>query len=160
MRATAIGLASVMALGVGLASPALGGGGMMHSSSGGGSGGMMHSSSSGGISSGVIVRSSGPSLSGASFSGVKSGGAGPGPAAGMRQMSMTRMGDRDHFDRDHDRHDRDHDRRFRFFPSFAFNTYYDSYYPDYGDCWDIRRVHTPLGWRWHRVWVCNYSYSY
>jgi hypothetical protein len=129
---------------------------------------MMHSSGiGGGISSGVVLPSSRPSFSGASFSGVKSGG--PGAAAGMRQMSMTRMGDRDHFDHDHfdrdrDRHgrdhDRDHDRRFRFFPSFAFNTYYDSSYPDYGDCWDIRRVHTPLGWRWHRVWVCGYNYSY
>jgi hypothetical protein len=117
---------------------------------------MMHSSGAGG---GMMHSSAGPSFSG--FSGVKSGGPGPGP--GMHQMSMMRMGDRDHdhFDRDHDRRDhdrdRDHDRRFRFFPSFAFNTYYDSY-PDYGDCWDIRRVHTPLGWRWHRVWVCSYNY--
>ena len=127
---------------------------------------MMHSSGGGGGGGGVMHSSGAPSFSGASFSGVKSGGPGPGPGpgAGMRQMSMTRMGDhdrfdhdrfdRDHFDRDHDR-DRDRRFRFRFFPTFAFNTYYD--YPDY-NCWDLRRVHTPFGWRWHRVWVCSYNY--
>ena len=33
---------------------------------------------------------------------------------------------------------------------------FDDYgYYDYGsNCWQSERIHTPAGWRWHRVWAC------
>lgn len=30
-----------------------------------------------------------------------------------------------------------------------------AYYGYYGGCWQVRRVVTPWGWRWRRVWVCG-----
>jgi hypothetical protein len=43
-----------------------------------------------------------------------------------------------------------------FAPGFAYD-YGDSYTYDYGDdgsCTQLRRVATPWGWQWQRVWVC------
>ncbi|HZP77339.1 MAG TPA: sulfur globule protein precursor [Pseudolabrys sp.] len=31
---------------------------------------------------------------------------------------------------------------------------YPYYGPYYGGCYRVRRVPTPWGWRWRRVWVC------
>jgi hypothetical protein len=29
------------------------------------------------------------------------------------------------------------------------------FFDDYGsNCWQSERIHTPAGWRWHRVWAC------
>jgi hypothetical protein len=39
--------------------------------------------------------------------------------------------------------------RFRFFPGFYAASYIDD------DCYFARRVWTPWGWRWRRVWVCG-----
>jgi hypothetical protein len=36
---------------------------------------------------------------------------------------------------------------------YAFAGPYDYGYGGYG-CRELRRVWTPFGWRWHRVWVC------
>jgi hypothetical protein len=82
---------------------------------------------------------------------------------GANDFHGPRMGgglyDRAHDrDRDHD-HDRDHHFRERFvgFPGY----YYDDYgygLDDYaGDsaCFQYRHVHTPAGWQWRQVWICN-----
>jgi hypothetical protein len=55
----------------------------------------------------------------------------------------------------------DHDRgRFRgrnfafgFYPGYGYDYDYDYGY-DPG-CYQWRHVHTPRGWRWTRLWVCN-----
>ncbi|HLH94617.1 MAG TPA: hypothetical protein VKW08_05815 [Xanthobacteraceae bacterium] len=55
-----------------------------------------------------------------------------------------------------DRGDRDRFREGRDF-GFGFGFYpgYDYYAYDYGDdCYQWRRVRTPYGWHWARVWVC------
>jgi hypothetical protein len=42
-------------------------------------------------------------------------------------------------------------------PAFSFGfaaPYAYDYDSDYG-CYAMRRVWTPFGWRWHRVYVCN-----
>jgi hypothetical protein len=55
--------------------------------------------------------------------------------------------------------DRDHDRGFRTF-AFGFPGYYNDYDYDYGyydnGCYQLRQVRTAYGWRWRRVWVCDY----
>jgi hypothetical protein len=45
-----------------------------------------------------------------------------------------------------------------FGPGFGFGVYpyYEEYPYDYGEeCYQLRRVRTPHGWRLRRVWVCN-----
>jgi hypothetical protein len=73
-----------------------------------------------------------------------------------RQGTFGREGPFDRgreFGRDRDRFDRD--RGFRTF-AFGFPDYsYDYGYYDDG-CYQLRRVPTPFGWRWRRVWVCDY----
>jgi hypothetical protein len=69
--------------------------------------------------------------------------------AGRGRMGGEFHGERfahDNFHHDHDfHHDRDH--RFRVAGPFFFD--------DYGSyCWQSERIHTPAGWRWHRVWAC------
>jgi hypothetical protein len=58
-------------------------------------------------------------------------------------------------DGDHRGHHHRHHRN-----GFAFfgGVYDGGYYPDYSyyDCYDWRRVHTRHGWRWRRVYVCDY----
>jgi hypothetical protein len=138
-RTTFIGLASALALGIGLASPAgaMGGhmgGGAMGGHMGGGAmgGGAIHDANVG-RGSMMAMRSD---FSHGRFA--------------EHDMGRMRMGDRD---RDRDRRDRD---RFRFFPAFAFgvNTYADVYDPS-GDCWELHRIWTHAGWRLRRLWVCN-----
>ncbi len=150
LRATAMGLVSVIALGVCLAAaaPGKGGGG-----GGGGGGGVMHSSGGGAA---VTRGGGGPGISAGSNLTVVRPGPRPGPGMSQHETGTMRMGDRD---RDHDRdHDRFHDRfHVRFFPALASGTYYDTY-PDYSTCWDVYRVHSPHGWRLRRVWVCDGTY--
>jgi hypothetical protein len=45
------------------------------------------------------------------------------------------------------RHHRFHRSRFLFAASFG--------YPYYGDCFMVRRVWSPWGWTWRRIWVCG-----
>ena len=133
LRATTIGIVSVVALGVSLAAPAQahmnGGGSSMHGGSGGNGGNTMAAHSSG-----------------------------TGPSFVSHDMSQMHM-DRDHMDHDHmdrDHMDHDHDRHhFRFFPTFAYgiDTYADNYDPTY--CWEVIKVRTHLGLRYRRVWVCD-----
>ena len=139
LRATAIGLVSAIALGVGLASTAAAMGGHM-----GGGGGHMGGGHMGGAWGGGAGRGTMMSMR----SDVSSGRIAQHDMGGMR---MTRDHDHDH---DHDRHEHG---RFRFFPAFAFdiNTYSDIYDPTYGTCWELHRAWTHAGWRLRRVWVCN-----
>ncbi len=57
-------------------------------------------------------------------------------------------------DHHHGHHHRHHGHGFAFFGGF----YDDGYYPDYyyDDCYQWHRIHTRHGWRWRRVYVCNY----
>ena len=69
--------------------------------------------------------------------------------AGRGHMGSEFHGERfahDNFHHGRDfHHDRDH--RFRVAGPFFFD--------DYGsNCWQSERIHTPAGWRWHRVWAC------
>jgi hypothetical protein len=167
LKATTIGLVSVMALGVGLAaapSAAIGGqwgggGGAMHGGSMGG-GGAIH----GGNMGGGAVR--GGNVGGGSMMATRSDSS----SGRMPQREMGHDMDRTRMAEDHDRdrgrdwdHDRDRDRdrhdhdRFHFFPAFAFgiDSYSDVYDPDYGGCFELHRVWTHVGWRLRRVWVCN-----
>jgi hypothetical protein len=70
----------------------------------------------------------------------------------MGEAGRGRMGSEFHGERfAHDNFHNDHDHRFRVVGPF-FNDY--GYY-DYGsNCWQSQRIHTPAGWRWHRVWAC------
>jgi len=163
LRTTTIGLVSIIALGVGLASPAAGMGN--HPGGGGSGGGSMRGASTGGGS-----MQSGGSMRGASTGGgsMQSGGVGRSSMMAVRSdsspgrladhdMGRMRMGEDHDRGRDHDRDRHDHD-RFRFFPSFAFglNTYYaDTYDPGYSGCWELHRVWSHGAWRLHRFWVCN-----
>ena len=132
LKSISIGLVSVMALGVGLASPAGAMGGHM--------GGHMGSSMGG---SAIHGGASGPGSMMAARSGFSAG------RFADHDMGHMRMGE----DRDHDRDHRDHD-RFRFFPAFAFGVdTYDVYDP--GDCWASHRVWTRAGWRLRRYWACD-----
>jgi hypothetical protein len=148
LRTAAIGLVSVIALGVSIASPAAAMGGHMGGGGGGGRGGagnaggsVMHGANAG--PGGMMVRSN------------SSPGSAPGRFAD-HDMGRMRVGeDRDHGrDRDHDRDRRDRD-HFRFFPSFAFavDTFSNVYDPDFG-CWQYHRVLTHAGWRLRRIWAC------
>jgi len=38
---------------------------------------------------------------------------------------------------------------------YPYGYYPYAYGPDYGGCYQVRRVHTSVGWRWRRVWVCG-----
>jgi hypothetical protein len=38
---------------------------------------------------------------------------------------------------------------------FGFYGYPYSAYYGYDGCYQVRRVPTPWGWRWRRVWVCG-----
>jgi hypothetical protein len=139
LRSISIGFVSVMALGVGLASPAGAMGGHMGGHMGGNMGaGAIHGGPSG--PGGMMTARS-------DFSAVR--------FADHDTGRMRMGGDHDHDrfgDRDHDRDHRDHD-RFRFFPAFAFGVdNYDVYEPD---CWAFHRVWTRAGWRLRRYWVCD-----
>jgi hypothetical protein len=70
----------------------------------------------------------------------------------MGEAGRGRMGSEFHGERSaHDNFRHDHDHRFRVVGPFFDD---DGYY-DYGsNCWQSERIHTPAGWRWHRVWVC------
>ncbi len=128
LRSISIGFVSVMALGVGLASPAGAMGGHMGGSMGGGA---MH----GGVAGRGGMMTARSDFSAGRFA--------------DHDMGRMRMGE----DRDHDRDHRDHD-RFRFFPAFAFGVdSYDVYDP--GDCWAFHRVWTRAGWRLRRYWACD-----
>ena len=138
----ALGLVSLIALGISLATPA----GAKSGNTGGGS---IHNSAG-------ISNHTGNSTGG-NMMAIRSE-----PTSGkyaQHDMDGMRMGDRDRHDRDHD-HDRDHHNRdhFRFFPTFAYgvNTYDDVYDPTYEGCWQLRKVLVHASWRLHRVWVCNY----
>src|SRR5258708_1696077 len=127
LRTTAIGLVSILALGLSLASTEAA---MSGRQSGGGT---MHvaNAAPGGM---TTMRSN----------------SSPGRIA-EHDMGRMRMGE-DHDrgrDRDHDRHDRDH---IRFFPAFAFgiNAYSDVYDPYYGGCWELHRVLSHGAWRLRR----------
>jgi hypothetical protein len=132
LRTTFVRIASALALGLGLASPA----GAMSAHMGGGS--AMHSVG------GIALQGAGGSRGGMTAMRSNSW---PGGFA-RHDMGRMRMGDRDH---DRGRHD-----HFRFFPAFAFgvNTYADVYDPS-GDCWELHRIWTHAGWRLRRLWVCN-----
>jgi hypothetical protein len=157
LRATAIGIVSILALGVGLATPAAAAGGHPGGGSGG-AGGTAYGISAGGGSGAVHDAGAGRGSMMAARSDFS-----PARLADHDMGRMRMGGDRDH-DRDHD-HDRgrDHDRdrhdhdRFRFLPAFAFgvNTYADTYDSTYGDCWELHRVWTHAGWRLRRYWVCD-----
>jgi hypothetical protein len=119
---------------------------------GGGGGGAISRGGGGSIGGGGPALRGGPSgSSGPAFS-ARGGNPGTfnGGNAGTFNGGNTRFG----------RVDRDHDRDRRFFgPGFAFGYFpgYDYYAYDYDDsCYQLERVHTPYGWRWHRVWVCDY----
>jgi hypothetical protein len=154
LRTTAIGLVSIIALGVSLASPAAAAGG--HPGGGGGAG---RSAGAGGSAMSGAGMGRGSMISGAgaghgSMMAVRSDSA-PGRTADHDMGRMRMGGDHDH-DRDHDHGRHGHD-RFRFFPAFAFgvNTYADTYDPTYGDCWELHRIWTHAGWRLRRYWVCD-----
>ncbi|MGH6663483.1 MAG: hypothetical protein ACREB2_01080 [Pseudolabrys sp.] len=54
-----------------------------------------------------------------------------------------------------------HGRNFAFgvVPFGFYDGYYNDYAYDYGDdCYQVRRVRTPYGWRWRRIDVCGASY--
>jgi hypothetical protein len=51
------------------------------------------------------------------------------------------------------RHHRFH-HRFAFAVPFAVGAYAAAY----DSCYRLHRVWTPWGWRWHRVYVCDYGY--
>jgi hypothetical protein len=42
-------------------------------------------------------------------------------------------------------------------PGWGFYGYPYAYGPGpyYGGCYQVRRVPTPYGWRWRRVWICG-----
>ena len=45
-------------------------------------------------------------------------------------------------------------------PFFGFYGGYYDYYPNYyDDCYQVRRVRTAHGWRWRRIYVCDYPYQ-
>lgn len=140
LRTTAIGLVSIIALGVSLASPAAAAGGHP----GGGGAGRGAGAGGGAISGAGVGR--------ASMMAVRSDSS-PGRTTEHDMGRMRMGGDHDH-DHDRDRHGHD---RFRFFPAFAVgvNTYADIYDPTYGDCWELHRVWTHAGWRLRRYWACN-----
>jgi hypothetical protein len=150
LRTTAIGFVSIIALGVGLGSPA---GAMGGHVGGGPMGGHMGAGSMGGHMGGGAIQGANVGRGGMMAMRTDSS---PGRFA-QHDMGRMRMGDRDH---DRDRHDHDRDRhdhdRFRFFPAFAFgvDTYADVYDPS-GDCWELHRIWTHAGWRLRRLWVCN-----
>jgi hypothetical protein len=149
IRTTAIGLVSIIALGVSLASPAAGahsGGGGAGGHPGGG-GGAVHGAGAGGPISGAGVGHG-------SMMAMHSESS-PGRLAAHDMGRMRMGGDRDH-DHDHGRERHDHD-HFRFFPAFAFgvNGYADTYDVAYGDCWELHRAWTHAGWRLRRYWVCD-----
>jgi hypothetical protein len=126
LRSISVGLFSVMALGIGLASPAGAMGGHMGGNMGGGA---IHGGATG-RGSMMAARSD---FSAGRFA--------------DHDMGRMRMGE------DRDRDHRDHD-RFRFFPAFAFGLdTYDVYDP--GDCWTFHRVWTRAGWRLRRYWACH-----
>lgn len=58
----------------------------------------------------------------------------------------------------YDKHGHRHHHR-RHFVGGPFFGFYGGYYNDYAyydDCYQVRRVRTPYGWRWRRVYVCDY----
>jgi hypothetical protein len=58
----------------------------------------------------------------------------------------------------HDKHGHRHHRRaFAFVPFGFYGGDYDAYTYD-DDCYQVRRVRTPYGWRLRRVYVCDYPY--
>lgn len=78
----------------------------------------------------------------------------------VRSFDQGRQFTGRNFDRNNFRH---HHRGRNFaFAAVPFG-FYDGYYNDYAydydyDCYRTRRVHTPWGWRWRRVYVCDYPY--
>jgi hypothetical protein len=147
------------------------GGGGRGGGSPGGSAAFSHGSGGGGRAQSFGGRVSGPVAGSATFQGnrtarsfARTSGAVSSPSfqsnrsvssfGGGRQFSDRR------FDRDDFRHHH-HRRNFAFaaFP-FGFNDgYYNDYAYDYDydDCYQVRRIRTPYGWRWRRIDVCAYS---
>ena len=116
-----------------------GGGGGGGGFGGGGLGGGGHA---GGFGGGGFAAHGGGGRVGGGFAESHMGG----------EAGRGRMGSELHGERfAHDNFHRDHDHRFRVVGPFFDD---DGYY-DYGsNCWQSERIHTPAGWRWHRVWVC------
>ena len=55
---------------------------------------------------------------------------------------------------------RHHGHKFASGPFFGFYGGYYDYYPNYyDDCYQVRRVRTAHGWRWRRIYVCDYPYQ-
>ena len=117
----------------------MGGGG--HGGGGLGEGGLGGSGHAGGFGGGSFAAHGGGGRVGGGFAESHIGGAGRG-----------RTGSELHGERFvHDNFHRDHDHRFRVAGPF-FDDY--GYYDYASNCWRSERIHTPAGWRWHRVWAC------
>jgi hypothetical protein len=126
---------------------------------GGGGGGSFH-----GPSGGASFSHGGRRFSGGS---VQSFGRVSGPNVAARSFSNNQnvrsFNGRQfsHRDFDHGFRHHHHGRNFAF-AAFPFG-FYDGFYNDYAydydyDCYRLRRVHTPWGWRLRRVYVCDYPY--
>lgn len=141
-----IAAAAAVVLGLGMATTgamAQKPGGMMGGHAGGnahmgaGSGAGMHTNA------GTSMRMNGPMAQGNVQSNVK-----PNTMGQNRTYNGHNYAYRNH---DHDGHG--HPGVFAFGGPVYYD-YYDDYY-DNDDCYQPRRVATPYGWRWQRVWVCD-----
>ena len=122
----------------------------------------------GGRSSGAPAVSGGgaPSPSISRSGSVRSLGGSPSSSSppgnhNVRSFSGTRSfsGGPTNFDRHNRRHRHDRDFAFGVFPFGYDDGYYSDYAYAYGDdCYQIRRVRMPYGWRLRRIDVCNYPY--
>ena len=149
-RKTIVVLAASVAMALAVAGDALAQRGSMGGGGGGGGGGGSGGGSFGGGGGGGYRGGGGGAAISAPSAGVRGPSAGgtfrgPGVAGTTRYSGGNWSG----------RHHRHHHHR-----GFVGAPYFYGAYAAYDACYQSRRVLTPWGWQWQRVYVCNDPYYY